>query len=70
MLSFLLFRRVHVVPSMCDVVGVDAERWEEWIRNHRRGNVDHSVVVEVCLSFLWEFAKVINETVIQPIACL
>jgi hypothetical protein len=49
---------------MRDVVGINAERWEEWIRNHRRGDVDHSVVAMVCLSFLRELTKVINETVI------
>jgi hypothetical protein len=69
MLSFL-FLHVRVFPSMCDVVRVNAERREVRIRNHGRGDVDHSIVVMVRLSFLREVAKIINETVIQPDMCL
>lgn len=65
MLSFL-FLHVRVFPSMCDVVRVNAERREVRVRNDRRGDVDHSIVVMICLSFLREVAKIINETVIQP----
>ena len=54
---------------MCDVVRVDAERGEVRIRNHRRGDVDYAIVIMICLSFLREVAKIINETVIQPM-CL
>ena len=69
MLSFL-FLHVRVFPSMRDVVRVNAERREVRIRNHRRGDIDHSIVVMVCLSFLREVTKIINETVIQPGMCL
>jgi hypothetical protein len=55
---------------MCDIVRVNAERREVRIRNHRRGDVDHSIVVMVRLSFLREVAKIINETVIQLGMCL
>ena len=65
MLTFLSLH-VRVFPSMCDVVRVNAERREVRIRNHRGGDVDHSVVVMVRLSFLREVAKIVNETVIQP----
>ena len=63
-MSVLSFLLIHVVPIICDVVGVNTERWEVWIRNHRRGDVDHPVVVVVGLSFRREVAKVIDETVI------
>lgn len=69
MLSFL-FLQVRVFPSMRDVVRVNAERGEVRVRNHRRGDVDHSIVVMVCLSFLREVPKIIKETVIQPDMCL
>ncbi len=68
MLSFLFLQ--HVSPSMCDIVRVNAEGGEVRIRNHRRGDIDHSIVVMVCLSFLREVAKIIDETVIQPDMCL
>ena len=67
---FLLFLRIRRVSTMCDVVGVNAERWEERVRNHRRGDVDHAIVVMVCLSFLRKVPEIINETIIQSIMCL
>jgi hypothetical protein len=52
---------------MRDIVSVNAECWEQRIRNHRRCHVDNAVVVIVRFSFLGEVAEIINETVEQPI---
>lgn len=68
MLSFL-FLHVCVFPSTCDVVRVNAERREVRIRNHRWGDVDHSIVVMVSLSFLRKVTEIIKEAVIQPEMC-
>ena len=70
-MSVLPFRRflfLHVrVLRVCDVVGINAERWEVRIWNHRRGDVDYTIVIIVCLSFRREIAEVIDETFIQPL---
>lgn len=71
MLPFrLLFRQICFVSSLRDIVSVNAKRWEVRVRDHRRCDVNNTVVAIVRFPLLGEVTEIIDERVKQPIIFL